>query len=160
MIIAAFVMGIITSPIEAEEKLIPDWIKSIAGFWLDGEIGDKEFLAALQYLVKEEILVIPEPETQQEGIEQTESPAFEGGVITCDPYGTNSLKMDIWIQNPFDETVSVELVAMGTDVSGEVVTLNVFTMWDVLPGQKKYDTTYIDDDPRIDSCIIEIQGIR
>ena len=51
--------------VSAEEGLIPDWIKSTAGFWVDGQIGDAEFLSALQYLVKEELLVIPD-ETSSE----------------------------------------------------------------------------------------------
>ncbi len=50
----------------AEEELIPPWIKSTAGFWVEGQIGDAEFISALQFLVKEKILVIPEDDESYE----------------------------------------------------------------------------------------------
>ncbi len=40
-------------------SLIPSWIKNTAGFWVDEQISDQEFLNALQFLVNEGILVIP-----------------------------------------------------------------------------------------------------
>lgn len=42
------------------EPLIPDWIKLVAKFWIDGEISDQEFIDALQYLVNHGILSIPQ----------------------------------------------------------------------------------------------------
>ena len=48
----------------AEEGLIPSWIKNIAGFWSNNQISDSEFIDALQFLVKEGILVIPEPNNE------------------------------------------------------------------------------------------------
>jgi len=53
-----------TSSVYAEESLLPGWIKTIAGFWSSNQISDEEFVGALQYLVKEGILVIPEEQTQ------------------------------------------------------------------------------------------------
>lgn len=64
-----FVLGIgigFSLNASAEEGLIPAWIKNTADFWVDGQIGDKEFLSALQYLVKEGILVIPNEENSSE----------------------------------------------------------------------------------------------
>ncbi len=40
-------------------SLIPSWIKNTAGFWVDEQISDQEFLNALQFLVNEGILIIP-----------------------------------------------------------------------------------------------------
>jgi hypothetical protein len=48
----------------AEEDLIPSWIKNTAGFWVDGQISDSEFIKALQFLVEKEILIIPQKEEQ------------------------------------------------------------------------------------------------
>lgn len=63
--------------VSGEEALIPSWIKNTAKFWVDGQIGDKEFIQALQYLVKEGILEIPSeqvnPETKiQEKLNENE----------------------------------------------------------------------------------------
>lgn len=67
-IVIAFVLGSVLTlvSINAEEGLIPAWIKSTAGFWVNDKISDSEFIAALQYLVKEGILVIPEKSTASE----------------------------------------------------------------------------------------------
>jgi len=62
-VIAVAIFSITIVSISAEESLIPSWIKTIAGFWSDDQISDSEFLAALQFLVVNDILVIPEKET-------------------------------------------------------------------------------------------------
>ena len=61
-ILGAFVLGsIITlAAVSAEEELIPSWIRNTAGFWADRQISDREFIAALQFLIKEEILIVPQ----------------------------------------------------------------------------------------------------
>jgi hypothetical protein len=96
IIALAIVFGIgigLSLNVSAEEGLIPSWIKSTASFWVDGQIGDAEFLSALQFLVKEGILVIPD-DTSSENIhsqvtqEQAISPSnvienkYEGGSLT------------------------------------------------------------------------------
>jgi hypothetical protein len=48
--------------VSGEEALIPSWIKTTAGFWVDDKIEDKEFIQALQYLVEKDILKIPPKE--------------------------------------------------------------------------------------------------
>jgi len=61
-IATAFVLGSVLSlvTVNAEEGLIPSWIKTTAGFWVNDQVSDSEFISALQFLVKEGILVIPE----------------------------------------------------------------------------------------------------
>lgn len=61
-IVVAFVLGSTLSlvTINAEEGLIPSWIKTTAGFWVNDQVSDAEFISALQFLVKEGILEIPD----------------------------------------------------------------------------------------------------
>ena len=63
MIVIAFLSGVVVTEwsinASAEESLIPPWIKTTAAFWADGQIGDAEFLKALQFLVSNGILIIP-----------------------------------------------------------------------------------------------------
>jgi len=40
------------------EQRIPQWIKSNAKWWADGTIGDKDFLGGIEYLIRNDILVI------------------------------------------------------------------------------------------------------
>ena len=42
-------------------KTIPEWIKNNAGWWANGDIDEKEFLTALDYLLKNQILRITIP---------------------------------------------------------------------------------------------------
>ena len=49
---------------------IPDWIKSNAGWWANGDIGDETFVQGIQYLIKEGIMQIP-PTTPQGSSEST-----------------------------------------------------------------------------------------
>lgn len=37
--------------ISAQESLIPSWIKNTAGFWVNGQVSDQEFLNAIQFLI-------------------------------------------------------------------------------------------------------------
>ena len=43
-----------------EKTLIPSWIKTTAGFWVDDKVSDSEFISALQFLVEKGVLVIPQ----------------------------------------------------------------------------------------------------
>ncbi len=64
-----FVIGIgLSLNVSAEEGLIPSWIKNIALMFGQDQISDSEFIGALQYLVKEGILVIP---SEQNEIDET-----------------------------------------------------------------------------------------
>ena len=44
--------------VSAEEGLVPSWIRTTAGFWVDGQIGDSEFIKSIEFLVKEDIIKI------------------------------------------------------------------------------------------------------
>ncbi len=48
---------IITPSVFAEEK-VPDWIKNNAGWWADALITDNEFVNAIEFLIKEEIIQV------------------------------------------------------------------------------------------------------
>ena len=43
---------------DTENQSIPNWIKNLAEFWSDDKISDQEFLTAIKYLVKTEIIKI------------------------------------------------------------------------------------------------------
>ena len=43
----------------SEDNKIPDWIKSNAGWWADGQIDDNSFVEGIQFLIKEGLMKIP-----------------------------------------------------------------------------------------------------
>lgn len=49
--------------------MVPDWVKSNAGGWADGKIGNFDFTKGLEYLIEQKIIQIPET-TQGAGSEK------------------------------------------------------------------------------------------
>ena len=68
--IAIAVSVIAVLSISAEESLIPSWIKSTAGFWVNGQISDKEFVSALQWLIDNGILTVSQKDPELDQLEQ------------------------------------------------------------------------------------------
>ena len=48
-----------TTELVTEIQVIPDWLKSNAGWWAAGDIDDDTFIRGIQYLIEEDILKIP-----------------------------------------------------------------------------------------------------
>jgi len=49
----------------ANAQQMPPWVKNNAGYWADGSIDDAIFVNVLQFLIKEQIIVIPETEVSE-----------------------------------------------------------------------------------------------
>ena len=43
---------------ELSTKDIPDWVRNNAGWWAEGQIGDSDFVAGIQYLIENGIISI------------------------------------------------------------------------------------------------------
>ena len=54
-------------PKAATEPLIPDWIRNNAGWWAEGLIDDQTFLGAIQFLISEGIISVPDVASTGEG---------------------------------------------------------------------------------------------
>ena len=44
---------------EAEEIIIPDWVRNNAGWWSQGEIKDSDFASGIEFMIKNEIIKVP-----------------------------------------------------------------------------------------------------
>jgi hypothetical protein len=53
--------------VQGGSSVIPEWVKNTAGWWAGDEIPDSAFVNAIQYLIKEGIIVIPETEQGYSG---------------------------------------------------------------------------------------------
>jgi len=58
-------------PEQSESKAtIPDWIRNNAKWWSEGQIGDSDFTSGIQFMIKENIISIPDlPEQASETAE-------------------------------------------------------------------------------------------
>ena len=51
---------------QMKETSIPEWVKNNAGWWADGQIPDSAFVDGIEFLIKEEIIVVPVTDSQSE----------------------------------------------------------------------------------------------
>jgi len=51
--------SLLSQPISGQSSGIPGWIKNVAGFWVEGETSDDDFVNALEYLIVEGIINVP-----------------------------------------------------------------------------------------------------
>jgi len=47
---------VFTFYVKGADSIVPEWIKSNAGWWAWGKIGDDDFVKGIQYLIKEGII--------------------------------------------------------------------------------------------------------
>ena len=58
------------SPLNEKQVIIPDWIRNNAKWWSEGAIGDSDFTSGIQFMIKENIISIPDlPEQASETTE-------------------------------------------------------------------------------------------
>jgi len=49
-----------------QSSFIPEWVKNNAKWWADGLIEDQDFLSGIQYLIEQQIMIVPKTQTTQE----------------------------------------------------------------------------------------------
>ena len=49
-----------------DDHEIPEWLKTIALWWINDKVDDIEFVTAIQYLIKDKIIILPETSQQSE----------------------------------------------------------------------------------------------
>ena len=57
-VVAFFLVGALTIPQSFAQDAMPAWIKNNAGWWADDAITENEFLKGIEYLIKNDIIVI------------------------------------------------------------------------------------------------------
>ena len=77
------VSGFVNDSGETSQLVIPDWVKNNADVWSKGLISDRDFAAALGYMMKEKIIQVENVKVDSEGL------------IVID----ENLHLPIWIKN-------------------------------------------------------------
>ena len=54
----------------ADDIQVPAWIKSNAKWWSEGQITDSDFVQGIQYLIKQEIIMIPKSSSESSSSDQ------------------------------------------------------------------------------------------
>ena len=62
-VIFVLIISVSVTSISAQSQEVPSWIKNNAGWWAEGTIDDTTFLQGIQYLIKEGVITIEQPES-------------------------------------------------------------------------------------------------
>ncbi len=106
-----FLLGSINASVQ--QNSIPSWIKNTAKWWGEGQISDDEFLKALQWLIDQRILVVP----QMNNLPPTSQPTQENKtpqIITTSEISQMLTSKDL---DPFWKIVSVKKTQNDTGYS-------------------------------------------
>ena len=65
-------------------EYVPDWVKNTAGWWADDKISETEFVNAIEFLVKENIIQVNASQTSEtsHGVPDWVKTQLDGGLVT------------------------------------------------------------------------------
>lgn len=116
-----FTVGIgLSINVAAEEKLVPAWIKNTAEWWVNGDIGDGEFLKAIEYLVKNNVIQVSQ---ETNSVEDN----ISGYATYVNEYDGYMIKVpDSWITSDYNfEEDSIEIFNPLNEKGYELLSISV-----------------------------------
>ena len=60
--------------LENNSTVLPNWIKNTAGWWTNGEVEDDSFIRGIQFLIKNDLILVEIPETTEQNNSDEEIP--------------------------------------------------------------------------------------
>ena len=143
----------------ASALTIPDWLKTTAKYWSDNSISNEEFVNVIQWLIDEEIIILPQQEgyLPVEGEEEDTAPGFFSST-RCE-LGYQYVKMTGRYTNG-DEAYSVVSLKMAVlDTEGEVLATGSGLLTNVEARTTKYfDALAVYSGEEFDSCSVEVSS--
>jgi len=91
----------------AEEGLVPSWIKNTAGFWVSGDVSDKEFVSAIEWMLENKVLQVSTTDDSEWKAEADdlyrENQRLKGDIKVLEK-GVSTLKQDNqWLEDAKDK---------------------------------------------------------
>lgn len=156
LILTSAIALIHLASVSAEESSLPNWLKDIARQWADGQMSDDDFIKALQWLVDQGLLIIPQPADSDP---QNYSQGFSGIVCT---QGYNYVQMTGRYTNGDIPYLAIFLRLSLTNNVGDVVAMGSGIISHINAHQTKffdaiaiYSGNFTTCDIQIDSAIPE-----
>ena len=136
-----FQIGIFeTNPIAnaQSEIIVPDWIKKLAGFWSNGDISDKEFASAIEYLIQSKIItserlsIVDEVNTNTQDTDEEqeiEIPSwirnnaewFAKGIISDSDF---VLGLEYMVEGEIIQSPNIQIIESGNDSNENIILSN------------------------------------
>ena len=109
MIIAVLAIGLIAGAVSyptasAQSYSVPNWVKGVAGFWSEDKISEEEFVGALEFLIDNDVIIVPRMVPAVLAVEDKKGQPFE----------------ELWdaLRDMQDQ---IDMLRVGTGVEGDLV---------------------------------------
>ncbi len=137
---------------------IPSWIKNTAKYWVEDSISDEEFVQAIQWLINENIVTIPQQGNSTQQVQDEDAVPGVFSNVKC-TQGYQYIKMTGKYTNG-DTAYSIVSIKMALlDVDGDVLATGSGLLTNVEPRTTKYfDALSVFSGESYDSCEIEISS--
>lgn len=96
--------------VQSASAEVPTWIKTNAGWWADGQIGDSDFVQGIQFLIKEGILAVPTTSVSGE-----KSDVVPDWVKTSAAWWSDGLVSDDEFVNGLQHLMKIGIISVQTD---------------------------------------------
>ena len=137
---------------------IPSWLKNTAKYWAEDSISDEEFVQAIQWLINEDFITIPQQGGSTQEIQDEDAPPGVFSNVKCTK-GYQYLKMTGKYTNgdiPYS-IVSLKLAVL--DANGDVLSTGSGLLTNVQPRTTKYfDAMAVFAGEEYDSCEVEVSS--
>ena len=70
VLIVVSTVPLVSSDVLRGEFTIPNWVKNNAGWWSDDKIPDSAFIETIEFLIKDEIIIVKIPDLDSEAVEE------------------------------------------------------------------------------------------
>jgi len=165
----AFIIAVSSITIFAfaqEGSIVPSWIKNTAGFWVNDQVSDTEFINALQFMITNGIIQIPTQSDHGLNKLQEENEQLKAEILSLKSQLSGPTQIDFeefsgkaygfsmnipksWYENPSDEKCSLLLSELPKGAGSTLCMEPHFAKWPMEYGQKLLDIFY---EKKSDDC--------
>ena len=161
IVLAIFLgIGIIllsTSVASAATMEIPGWLKSTAKYWSEDSITDEEFVNVIQWLINEDIVIIPQQGGNATLVDEDSGPGVFSNT-RCE-LGYQYVKMTGRYTNANEAYAVLSLKLAVLNDKGDVLATGSGLLTNVEPRTTKFfDAIAIYAGEEFDSCVIEVSS--
>ena len=150
-LVCGIIIGLSFNASAQESQSIPSWVKKTAKFWVDGDVGDADFIKAIQWMVTNGIIVLPNNVSPNSNGQTTSTQPINplsvklptGKDMTPYGYQLKGTPVDSEMFNQNGATESIEQTYVKSSISPQTrLVLSIGTYGDKLTALKEHDAIY------------------
>jgi hypothetical protein len=105
------IIGLSFNASAQESSSIPSWIKTTAKFWVNGDVSDSDFLKAIQWLVTQGIIVVPNTSSTNSNTQITPSTSSSVTNVLTPMLPTSTDTGPLWQPSPATSSTLFDILA-------------------------------------------------